>query len=105
MTLILRGRKFGFALEDIRQWLLIYEREGTEAQMRRWVELADRQLEQLESEKAQLDETMAELRDLRDRDRRDAVLTAQRPAPSRPTPPFGRLRATESCAFSEARLS
>src|SRR6056297_2764894 len=44
MTLILRGRKFGFALEEIRQWLLIYEKEGTEAQMRAWVELADRQL-------------------------------------------------------------
>ena len=37
MTLILRGRKFGFALEDIRQWLLIYEHEGTEAQMRSWI--------------------------------------------------------------------
>lgn len=35
MKLILRGRKFGFQLEDIRQWLLIYEHEGTEAQMAR----------------------------------------------------------------------
>ncbi|MGB0438808.1 MAG: MerR family transcriptional regulator, partial [Paracoccaceae bacterium] len=34
MKLILRGRKFGFQLEEIRQWLLIYEHEGTEAQMR-----------------------------------------------------------------------
>ena len=25
MTLILRGRKWGFSLEEIRQWLLIYE--------------------------------------------------------------------------------
>ena len=30
MKLILRGRKFGFQLEDIRQWLLIYEKEGNE---------------------------------------------------------------------------
>ena len=66
MTLILRGRKFGFALEDIRQWLLIYEREGTEAQMRRWIEMADRQLAHLAQEKAQLEETMAELKALRD---------------------------------------
>src|SRR6056297_4340087 len=47
MTLILRGRKFGFQLEDIRQWLLIYENEGTEAQMRAWIELADEQLAHL----------------------------------------------------------
>ncbi|MHA7851280.1 MerR family transcriptional regulator [Roseovarius sp.] len=66
MTLILRGRKFGFALEEIRQWLLIYEHEGTEAQMRTWVELADRQLAELAEQKAQLDDTMHELRALRD---------------------------------------
>jgi DNA-binding transcriptional MerR regulator len=66
MTLILRGRRFGFALEDIRQWLLIYEKEGTEAQMREWVALADRQMEELRQQRAQLDETMAELQRLRD---------------------------------------
>ncbi|MCC7319511.1 MAG: MerR family DNA-binding transcriptional regulator [Rubellimicrobium sp.] len=67
MTLILRGRRFGFALEEIRQWLLIYESEGTEAQMRRWIDMADRQLGELEEQRRQLEETMQELRDLRDR--------------------------------------
>lgn len=66
MTLILRGRKFGFSLEDIRQWLLIYEKEGTEAQMRRWIDMADRQLVELADQKRQIDETIAELRALRD---------------------------------------
>lgn len=66
MTLILRGRKFGFALEDIRQWLLIYEREGTEAQMRSWIALADRQLDELADQRRQIHETMAELKHLRD---------------------------------------
>ncbi|MBU3259212.1 MerR family DNA-binding transcriptional regulator [Roseovarius sp. PS-C2] len=66
MTLILRGRKFGFALEEIRQWLLIYEHDGTEAQMRAWIELADRQLVELAEQKAQLDDTMSELQALRD---------------------------------------
>ena len=66
MTLILRGRRFGFALEDIRQWLLIYEKEGTEAQMRSWLDLADRQLAQLEDQRRQIDEAMDELRTLRD---------------------------------------
>lgn len=65
MTLILRGRKFGFQLEDIRQWLLIYEKEGTEAQMRAWIEMADRQLAELDEQKRQLEEAMQELRDLR----------------------------------------
>ncbi|MEY1556487.1 MerR family DNA-binding transcriptional regulator [Yoonia sp. R2331] len=66
MTLILRGRRFGFALEDIRQWLLVYENEGTNAQMQRWIELADRQMAELEEQRKQLDETMAELKRLRD---------------------------------------
>ena len=66
MTLILRGRRFGFALEDIRQWLLIYEHEGTQAQMRAWIDLADRQLAELAEQRRQLDETMQELRKLRD---------------------------------------
>ncbi len=66
MKLILRGRKFGFQLEDIRQWLLIYENEGTDAQMRKWIALADGQLEQLATERAQLDEAIEELRKLRD---------------------------------------
>ncbi len=66
MTLILRGRRFGFSLEDIRQWLLIYEHEGTEAQMREWVALADRQLIELAEQKKQLEDTIAELQNLRD---------------------------------------
>jgi DNA-binding transcriptional MerR regulator len=66
MTLILRGRRFGFALEDIRQWLLIYEHEGTEAQMRKWIDLADRQLGELAEQRQHLDDTMSELRQLRD---------------------------------------
>ena len=66
MTLILRGRRFGFALEDIRQWLLIYEHEGTEAQMREWVALADRQMKELTEQQKQLEDTMAELKNLRD---------------------------------------
>ena len=66
MTLILRGRRFGFSLEDVRQWLLIYEKEGNAAQMREWVALADRQLGELTEQKRQLEETMAELQLLRD---------------------------------------
>ena len=66
MKLIMRGRKFGFALEDIRQWLLIYEHEGTVAQMEAWVKMADGQLAELAEQRKQLDEAMAELKKLRD---------------------------------------
>lgn len=66
MKLILRGRKWGFPLEGIRQWLLMYENEGTEAQMRAWVEYADKQLLELEEQRAQLDEAIEELQRSRD---------------------------------------
>lgn len=66
MALIMRGRRFGFALEDIRQWLMIYENEGNEAQMRAWVDLANGQLIELAEQRAQLDEAMEELTRLRD---------------------------------------
>lgn len=66
MTLILRGRKFGYSLEGIRQWLQIYEKEGNEAQMRAWVVSADRQLGELAEQKKQIDEAMDELKKLRD---------------------------------------
>ena len=65
MTLILRGRRFGFSLEDIRQWLMVYQKEGTTAQMRKWIVLADRQLIELAEQKKQLEDTIAELVRLR----------------------------------------
>ena len=66
MTLVMRGRKYGFPLEDIRQWLLIREKEGDEAQMKTWLELADRQLGELKDQRTQLNETLAELQEMRD---------------------------------------
>ena len=66
MTLIMRGRRFGFPLEDIRQWLLIRDEEGDQAQMRLWVDQASAQLDELADQRRQLDETMAELEKLRD---------------------------------------
>ncbi|QFT96969.1 HTH-type transcriptional regulator HmrR [Roseovarius sp. THAF8] len=66
MTLILRGRRWGFALEDIRQWLEIYEEKGTDAQLRTWIDLADRQLEELRTQKEQLEQSIAELKKARD---------------------------------------
>lgn len=66
MTLILRGRRFGFSLEEIRQWLLIYEEQGTRPQLEAWVAMADRQLGVLRQQQDELEATMAELQRLRD---------------------------------------
>lgn len=66
MTLILRGRKFGFQLEELRQWLLIYDREGTQAQYAAFTEMADRKLVELKDQQEQLKEAIADLSDLRD---------------------------------------
>ncbi|MEM6375105.1 MAG: MerR family DNA-binding transcriptional regulator [Pseudomonadota bacterium] len=66
LTLILRGRRWGFALEEIRQWLLIYEEQGTDAQLESWIALAERQLAELEEQKAQLQHSIDELRETRD---------------------------------------
>lgn len=65
MKLIMRGRRFGFQLEEIRQWLLIYEKEGTRAQMETWIGMADGQLKELADQRVQLDEAIDELQTLR----------------------------------------
>ena len=61
MTLILRGRKFGFQLEELRQWLLIYDQEGTKAQMNVFLDMADRKLTELRDQQVQLAQTIEEL--------------------------------------------
>jgi DNA-binding transcriptional MerR regulator len=66
MTLILRGRRFGFSLEEIRQWLEIYQKQGTDAQMAAWIALADRQLGVLAAQKADLEAAIDDLKSLRD---------------------------------------
>ena len=66
MTLILRGRKFGIKLEDIRQWLMIYEHDGTSAQMQAFVDMADKQMLELQEQRQQLDDAINELKSLRD---------------------------------------
>lgn len=65
MKLILRGRRFGFSLEEIRQWLLIYGKGGERPQLKAWLALADRQLEALDRQRAELDLAIEDLRALR----------------------------------------
>ncbi|MEL6913621.1 MAG: MerR family DNA-binding transcriptional regulator [Pseudomonadota bacterium] len=65
MTLILRGRRWGFSLEDLRQWLLIYENEGSQKQLATFVEYAERQLGELQAKRVELDEVIGELEGLK----------------------------------------
>jgi DNA-binding transcriptional MerR regulator len=66
MTLILRGRRFGFSLEEIRQWLEMYDADPAgDLQRQVWLDMADRQLAELEQRRVELDEIIRDLRDLR----------------------------------------
>ena len=67
MTLIMRGRRFGFSLEEIRQWLELYDADrDSKRQMETLIEYADRQLVELEERRRELDGAIADLTDLRD---------------------------------------
>lgn len=64
LTLILRGKRFGFTLEDIRQLLDMYDRDGRqEAQLSRTYEIALDRLAVMERQRTDLDDAIAELKD------------------------------------------
>ena len=63
LTLILRGKRFGFSLEDIRQLLDLYDRDGSqEAQLTRTYDIARARLGQMEQQRDELNEAITELR-------------------------------------------
>ena len=63
LKLILRGKRFGFSLDEIRQWLELYDVDET-TQMAVWVEHANAQIGKLEAQKAELDDAIRELQEL-----------------------------------------
>lgn len=67
MTLILRGRRFGFKLEQLRQWLELYDADPEQRLQRQvWTEMAGKQLDELRARRVELDEIITELERLRD---------------------------------------
>jgi DNA-binding transcriptional MerR regulator len=63
LTLILRGKRFGFRLEEIRRLLDLYDRDDAEGtQLRAAQEVARRRLAEMEAQRAELDAAIAELR-------------------------------------------
>jgi DNA-binding transcriptional MerR regulator len=63
LVLILRGKRFGFSLEDIRQTLDLYDRDnGLTAQRQKAYELGEKRLAEMEAQRAELDVAIAELK-------------------------------------------
>lgn len=63
LGLILRGKRFGFSLDDIRQTLDLYDRDGgNTAQRLRAYTLAKARLSEMEAQRAELDLSIAELK-------------------------------------------
>lgn len=63
LALILRGKRFGFSLEDIRQTLDLYDRDGgLTAQRLKAYELGRKRLAEMEAQRAELDLAIAELK-------------------------------------------
>jgi DNA-binding transcriptional MerR regulator len=64
LKLILRGKRFGFALEEIRQLLDLYHvGDQQQTQYRATIELARQHLERLKQQRAELDTAIADLAD------------------------------------------
>jgi len=62
LTLILRGKRFGFSLEEIRQLLDLYNPDDNRAQLERGGEMGRRHLEEMERQRAELDRAIDELK-------------------------------------------
>ncbi|MBN8292722.1 MerR family DNA-binding transcriptional regulator [Rhodobacter sp. NTK016B] len=63
LKLILRGKRFGFALEEMRQLLNLYDRGGAnEEQLERTIVAARERLAQMERQRDELNEAIDELR-------------------------------------------
>ncbi|MGI3168592.1 MerR family transcriptional regulator [Pseudooceanicola sp. C21-150M6] len=64
LKLILRGKRFGFSLEDIRQLLELYDMgDQQHTQLVRTYAIAEDRLAEMESRRAELDAAIQELKD------------------------------------------
>ena len=63
--LVLRGKRLGFSLNEIREYLGLYDAQHGQAEQIRWLldSVRDR-IARLEQQRADLEQTLAELRDI-----------------------------------------
>ncbi|MAO26315.1 MerR family DNA-binding transcriptional regulator [Roseovarius sp.] len=67
LKLILRGKRFGFSLEEIRQLLDLYDTGDQQyTQMKETLALAQERLEAMEAQREELDHAITDLRDQMD---------------------------------------
>jgi DNA-binding transcriptional MerR regulator len=66
LILILRGKRLGFSLRDISDYLSLYDADRTQkAQVSLLVEMVDARMEQLQGQLTDLQTTITELREIR----------------------------------------
>lgn len=66
LTLIKRGRRFGFSLEEIRQWLAMYNRDNqNQTQIEAWINMANNQTIELEERKSEIQKAIDDIKSLR----------------------------------------
>jgi DNA-binding transcriptional MerR regulator len=65
LILILRGKRLGFSLRDISDYLSLYDAQSQTAQTKLLVAKVDERLDLLERQKADLETTIGELRAIR----------------------------------------
>lgn len=65
LILILRGKRLGFSLRDISDYLSLYDAHSQTAQTKLLVAKVDERLDLLERQKADLETTIGELREIR----------------------------------------
>ena len=65
LILILRGKRLGFSLRDISEYLSLYDAHSQSAQVALLTDLVDKRLSLLETQLADLQTTITELREIR----------------------------------------
>lgn len=65
LMLILRGKRLGFSLRDISEYLSLYDPQSHTAQVSLLIEMVDRRLSLLQRQMADLHTTLAELTEIR----------------------------------------
>lgn len=65
LILILRGKRLGFSLRDISEYLSLYDAQSQSAQVSLLIAKVDERLSLLERQKADLETTIDELREIR----------------------------------------
>ncbi|MFG1323522.1 MerR family transcriptional regulator [Xanthobacter variabilis] len=67
MVLILRGKRLGFSLRDIKDYLDLYDMDPTQSeQMRMLLKKVETRLEMLEDQRLALEETIVELKEIQE---------------------------------------